>query len=265
MTTQAMAPMEKPDVEAPNAMMEMLCKHFFGLEAYDSAICMDAEQEAWMSKLVAWTCEVLGCDRKADERRPFRVDMAHAVAAAMNAGTKMNPYECQFKLSPVVVAVNEALATLREGKEQTGEIDRKRKAVCEQGENMIHQLRAKLERGEITESELHSKSKVVVQWQSKKDSELDLASAELDSQLCTKVETACDFILDAWTAIAAPGQSMMPIPEQDEDVLMELEMGLEASSLVKDHISFQPEINKPLPRVHSALAFIFANTQNTKH
>ena len=161
--------------------------------------------------------------------------------------------------------MNEALATLREGKEQTGEIDRKRKAVCEQGENMIHQLRAKLERGEITESELHSKSKVVVQWQSKKDSELDLASAELDSQLCTKVETACDFILDAWTAIAAPGQSMMPIPEQDEDVLMELEMGLEASSLVKDHISFQPEINKPLPRVHSALAFIFANTQNTKH
>ena len=55
-----------------------------------------------------------------------------------------------------------------------------------------------------------------------------LHSGRLDSDCCT------------W-------QSMMPIPEQDEDVLMELEMGLEASSLVKDHISFQPEINKPLP------------------
>ncbi|CAE7655769.1 unnamed protein product [Symbiodinium sp. CCMP2592] len=235
-----MAPMERPDVEAPTSMMEMLCRHFFGLEAYENAVCMDAEQEAWMSKLVAWTCTVLGCDRKADERRPFRVDISHAVAAAMTAGTKMNPYECQFKLAPVVLAVNEALATLREGKEKTGEIDAKRKAVFEQGENMIHQLRAKLERGEITEDELHSKSKVVVRWQSTKDSELDLAFSELDSQLCSKVEAACDFILDAWKAIAAPGH-MMPIPEQDEDVLMELEMALASSEKDNEQNSDQTQ------------------------
>ncbi|OLP94354.1 hypothetical protein AK812_SmicGene23619 [Symbiodinium microadriaticum] len=236
MTTQPMAATGQPDVEMPNGMMEMLCKHFFGLEAYEP-VGGDAVQEAWMSQLVEWTVKVLGCDRKVDERRPFKVDMAHAVFAAQEAGTKMNPYECQFKLSPVVVAVNEALASLREGKEKEASIAEKRQHVCKQGENMIHQLKGKLERGEITEQEMLSKSKVVVQWQSKKDSELDVALGDMESEICGKVENACNFILDAWKAIAAPACSLLTIPEKEDDILMELEMVLNGTS-EKDQLGF---------------------------
>ena len=254
MTTQEMATMEKPDVEMPNGMLEMLCKHFFGLDAYEP-VGADAQQEAWMRQLVEWAIKVFGCDRKADDRRPFRVDMMHAVVAAQEAGTKMSPYECQFKLSPVVLAVNEALGALRAGKETEASIAEKRRAVSLQGETMIHQLKGKLERGEITQAELLSKSNVVLQWQSKKDSELDVALGDMESELCGKVETACDFILDAWTAIAAPAchfKAIPEAPEEDADILMELEMGLEVGIAEKTDIGFQPaspESIKPCPYI----------------
>ncbi|CAE7424316.1 unnamed protein product, partial [Symbiodinium necroappetens] len=157
---------------------------------------------------------------------------------------EQNPYECQFKLSPVVVAVNEALASLREGKEKEASIAEKRQHVCKQGENMIHQLKGKLERGEITEQEMLSKSKVVVQWQSKKDSELDVALGDMESEICGKVENACNFILDAWKAIAAPACSLLTIPEKDDDILMELEMGLNGTS-EKDQLGFNQLCHRP--------------------
>ena len=66
--------------------VEMLAKHFFGLETEDT-VAVDAKQEAEIGKLLKWTGHVLG-----SSMADGVAHLTQAIAAAQAAGTILNPH-----------------------------------------------------------------------------------------------------------------------------------------------------------------------------
>ncbi|CAE7480808.1 unnamed protein product, partial [Symbiodinium necroappetens] len=277
MTTQALQPLDRDDSSTESAgMIEVLARHFFGLETDDS-VGVDAAQEVEMSKLIQWAGQVLGTSLEHGV-----VHLTGAVAAAVAAGVPGNPYECEAVLRDVVPAVNEAMAQLREFKVAQAKTQEVRNSVCKQGETMILKLKQKLEEGEISEDDLHQRCKSVTVWQSKKDSDLDVSMGDLEAKVCECVEATSTLILDAWHKLARPG--LQPIPEQqdqeeqdevmmdvDDDeacMLREMEEALEADCQSKDSSSGLPAAPAEQARrdesESAALAQARDSTQTTK-
>ena len=111
--------------------------------------------------------------------------LTQAIAAAQAAGTILNPYQSQHLLGPVVSAVNETMAKLREFKFEVARTKELRASVYKQGEAMVLKLKQQLEQGHITEDELNSRCRSVTVWQSTKDSGLDVKLGELEADVCT--------------------------------------------------------------------------------
>ena len=231
--------------------VEMLAKHFFGLETEDT-VAVDAKQEAEIGKLLKWTGHVLG-----SSMADGVAHLTQAIAAAQAAGTILNPYQSQHLLGPVVSAVNETMAKLREFKFEVARTKELRASVYKQGEAMVLKLKQQLEQGHITEDELNSRCRSVTVWQSTKDSGLDVQLGELEADVCARVEDASNLIVDVWSkhvSNAGP-QHMVPIPEQDEimmdadldlsdeaSMLREMEAALEADCCRKEHCIAIPDL-----------------------
>ena len=169
----------------------MLAKHFFGLETEDT-VAVDARQEAEIAKLLKWAGHVLG-----SSMADGVAHLTQAIAAAQAAGTILNPYQSQRLLGPVVSAVNEAMAKLREFKFEVARTKELRASVYKQGEAMVLKLKQQLEQGHITEDELNSRCRSVTVWQSTKDSGLDVQLGELEADVCARVEDASNLIVGA--------------------------------------------------------------------
>ena len=162
----------------------------------------------------------------------------------------LNPYQSQHLLGPVVAAINEAFAKLREFKATMAQTKDMRASVYKQGEAMVLKLKQQLEQGLITEAEMHRRCRAVTVWQSTKDSGLDVKLGEMEAEVCTRVEDASNMILDVWCkhVSKATPEHMVPIPEQDEimmdadmdlseeaNMLREMEAALEADCCHKEH------------------------------
>ncbi|CAE7320625.1 unnamed protein product [Symbiodinium sp. CCMP2592] len=223
MTTMSLPPLDDHVAAGTEltGMVEMLAKHFFGLETEDT-VAVDATQEAKIASVLKWAGQVLG--------RSMADGVAHlteAIAAAQAAGTILNPYQSQHLLAPVVSAINETMTKLREFKYETDQTKEKRASVYKQGEAMVLKLKQQLEQGHLTEDEMNRRCRAVTVWQSTKDSALDVKLGELEAEVCTRVEDASNLILDVWHKhVSKSGaEHMVAIPEHDE-IMMDADQDL---------------------------------------
>ncbi|CAE7280797.1 unnamed protein product, partial [Symbiodinium sp. CCMP2456] len=228
MTTQALQPLDRDDSSTESAgMIEVLARHFFGLETDDS-VGVDAAQEVEMSKLIQWAGQVLGTSLEHGV-----VHLTGAVAAAVAAGVPGNPYECEAVLRDVVPAVNEAMAQLREFKVAQAKTQEVRNSVCKQGETMILKLKQKLEEGEISEDDLHQRCKSVTVWQSKKDSDLDVSMGDLEAKDSTQTTKTDGSMLAASNQTTQTHGSMLAGSNQTTQTHDSMQLEMHAAAVAE--------------------------------